>query len=331
MLRYRFGLFAIVLFAAQALAPPPVAATEPFGITTGETRGTYYAFGRDMAALAETAGLELRVLPSAGSLENLFRVFTAPEAQLGIVQHDVLFWVRSQEGSDTAQRMAQRIKLVFPLYDEEVHVIARNDARIERFADLTGKRVATGPSGSGTAVTANVLFTLAGIVPAEQVQIAVAEALEQLKRGALDAMIYVAGAPVRLLVDDIRGGDALRLVPVELPAIAAYYGAPVRLDASHYPWAKDGVRTVAVKAVLVTYDYRVNREKCAYVGDIASLVRGEIETLRQTGHAKWRDVDLDAAVIGWDLAPCAVPASRGPGPVDPDFQRFLDEMERSRG
>ena len=331
MLRYRFGLWALVLLVAQALAAPPAVADEPFGITTGETRGTYYAFGRDMAALAEQAGMALRVLPSAGSLENLFRVFTAPEAQLGIVQHDVLFWVRSQEGSDTAQRMAQRIKLVFPLYDEEVHVIARNDARIERFADLTGKRVATGPSGSGTAVTASVLFTLAGVVPAEQAQLGAAEALAELKRGGLDAMIYVAGAPVRLFVDDVRTSDDLGLVAVDVPAIAAYYGEPVRLDASHYPWAKDGVRTVAVKAALVTYDYRVNREKCAYVGDIAGLVRAELGTLEQTGHPKWRDVDLDAAVIGWDLAPCAVPASSGPGRVDPDFQRFLDEMERSRG
>jgi uncharacterized protein len=332
MQHYRSGLFAGLLLAAQAIAPPTAAASEPFGITTGETRGTYYAIGQDMSALAEEAGLELRVLPSQGSLENLYRVFTAPEAQLGIVQHDVLFWVRSNEGSETAQRMAERIKLVFPLYDEEVHVLARTDAGIASFADLAGKIVATGPAGSGTSVTAGVLFTLAGIEPAERVELGATEALAQLKRGALDALIYVAGAPVKLLVDDIRASDDLHLVPLQDAAIAAIYGEPVRLDASHYPWAKDGVRTVGVKAVLVTYDYQSNREKCAYVGDIASLVRAEIGALREAGHLKWRDVDLDAEVIGWDLAPCSATAGRvRPGHADPDFQRFLEEMTRSRG
>ena len=332
MLRHHLAKLAFFCLAATAVLPLSATAAEPFGITTGESRGTYYAIGQDMSQLAEKAGLELRVLPSQGSLENLYRVFKAPEAQLGIVQHDVLFWVRANEGSETAQRMAERIKLVFPLYDEEVHVLARNDAGIESFADLAGKIVATGPSGSGTSVTAGVLFTLAGIEPAERVELAASEALAQLERGALDAMIYVAGAPVKLLVDDIQASDDLHLVPVENTAIAAIYGEPVRLDASHYPWAKDGVRTAAVKAVLVTYDYQSNREKCAYVGDIAGLVRAEIGALREAGHLKWQDVDLDAEVIGWATAPCSATAGRTlPGHTDPNFQRFLEEMTQSRG
>ena len=332
MLRHHLAKLAFFCVAATAALPLSATAAEPFGITTGESRGTYYAIGQDMSQLAEKAGLELRVLPSQGSLENLYRVFKAPEAQLGIVQHDVLFWVRANEGSETAQRMAERIKLVFPLYDEEVHVLARNDTGIASFADLAGKIVATGPSGSGTSVTAGVLFTLAGIEPAERVELAASEALAQLERGALDAMIYVAGAPVKLLVDDIQASDDLQLVPVENTAIAAIYGEPVRLDASHYPWAKDGVRTVAVKAVLVTYDYQSNREKCAYVGDIANLVRTEIGALREAGHLKWQDVDLDAEVIGWATAPCSATAGQArPGHTDPNFQRFLEEMTQSRG
>jgi uncharacterized protein len=332
MLRHHLAYLAFCCVAATAALPLSATANEPFGITTGESRGTYYAIGQDMSGLAAEAGLELRVLPSQGSLENLYRVFTAPEAQLGIVQHDVLYWVRSNEGSETAQRMAERIKLVFPLYDEEVHVLARNDAGIESFADLAGKIVATGPAGSGTSVTAGVLFTLAGIEPGERVELGATEALAQLKRGALDALIYVAGAPVKLFVDDIRASDDLHLVAIDDATIASIYGEPVRLDASHDPWAKDGVRTMGVKAVLVTYDYQSNREKCAYVGDIAGLVRAEIATLRTTGHGKWQDVDLDAEVIGWDRAPCSATAGQvRPGHGDPDFQRFLEEMTRSRG
>lgn len=332
MLRIHHSWIASLVLGAVCLAPAPSAAAEPFGITTGEPRGTYFAFGQDIGELAETEGIALRTLPSQGSLENIHRVFQAPEAQLGIVQHDVLVWVRTHEGSEIAQRMAERIKLVFPLYDEEVHVIARGDAEIDRFADLDGKIVAVGPAGSGTSVTAGVLFQLTGVAPAERIELPAAEALLELKRGALDAVIYVAGAPVKLLVDDVQPGDDLRLVPIEHPAVREIYGPPVALDASHYPWAKDGVRTVGVKAVLVTYDYQINREKCAYVGEIAQLVRREIGTLRRSGHPKWQDVDLDAEVVGWDTAPCTQAGAAGvPDPADPTFQRFLEQMTRARG
>lgn len=331
MLRHRLAMLAALCLGAIAAMPASAAAQEPFGITTGEPRGTYFAVAQDISELARNAGLELRVLPSQGSLENLYRVFTAPEAQLGIVQHDVLYWVRAQEGSDTARRMADRIKLVFPLYDEEVHVLARRDAGIERFADLAGKIVAVGHPGSGTAVTASVLFELAGIAPAETVEVAASEALVQLKRGALDALVYVAGAPVALFVDDIAPTDELVLVPIEDEAIGAIYGAPQVLDAANYPWAKDGVRTVAVKAVLVTYDYRSNRAKCTYVGDIANLVRAEIGSLRDQGHAKWQAVDLDAQVIGWDSSPCSVVRTgEERGASDPGFARFLEDMRQAR-
>jgi hypothetical protein len=314
---------------ATCVAVVPALASEPFGITTGDTRGTYFAFGQDMRERAEAAGLALRVLPSEGSLENMYRVFTAPEAQLGIVQQDVLFWIRSREGSAKAQQMADRIKLVFPLYVEEVHVLARDDAGIATLADLTGKIVGVGEAGSGTVVTSGVLFELAGVTPAEEVEVGGSDALAQLKRGALDAMIYVAGAPVKLFAEEVAADDGLRLVPIEDPTIAEFYGAPQALDASNYPWAKDGVRTVAVRAMLVTYDYQSNRQKCAYVGDIANLVRAEIGVVRETGHPKWRDVDLDAELKGWGSSPCTSGSGRqSASRTDPGLKQFLDDMAR---
>lgn len=329
MTRYRSAiLVALGLFTA-AVATTPALASDPFGMTTGDTRGTYFAFGQDIRERADAAGLALRVLPSEGSLENMYRVLKSPEAQLGIVQQDVLFWIRSRQDSNTAKQMAERIKLVFPLYDEEVHLLVRDDAKIETFQDLTGKIVAIGDSGSGSVVTADVLFELAGVMPAERVEVGGSEALAQLKRSALDAMIYVAGAPVKLFAEEIEADDGLRLIPIDDPAIADFYGAPRALDASNYAWAKDGVSTVAVKAVLVTYDYQSNRQKCAYVADIANLVRAEIGGLRENGHPKWRDVDLDARISGWGSSPCTLgTGQQSASRTDAGFQQFLDDMAR---
>ena len=86
---------------------------------------------------------------------------------------------------------------MFPLYDEEVHVLGRREIR--DFDDLAGARVAIGPEGSGTYLTARLLFKLAEVVPGEIVPIDGREALGQLKAGGIDAMIYVGGYPLGFL------------------------------------------------------------------------------------------------------------------------------------
>jgi TRAP transporter TAXI family solute receptor len=328
MRRHRAFLTAIcLLLAATSWGSPALA--QPFGITTGEPTGTYHAVARDIRDLAAPAGIAINVLDSRGSLENMYRVFEAPEAQLGIVQHDVLFWIRSNRGSDIARRMAERIKLVHPLYNEEVHVLARQDSGITGLADLAGRRVAAGPEGSGTRLTAAVLFDLTGIRPAELVGGSAADALARLKRGEVDAMIYVAGAPVQLFMDSVTAADGLRLVAVDDGDVTAFYGSPRALGPVQYPWAEEAVRSVAARAVLVTYDYQASPDKCAWVGRIAELVRTNLAELRRTGHPKWRDVDLAADVYGWDRAPCAAPPPQGnQGGDEPAFRQFLDEMRR---
>ncbi|HXD50254.1 MAG TPA: TAXI family TRAP transporter solute-binding subunit, partial [Burkholderiales bacterium] len=65
------------------------AATE-YKIVTASARGTYIQIGRDIAALvAAPADIELEVLPSAGSAENVRRLRYEPGVKLAIVQSDV--------------------------------------------------------------------------------------------------------------------------------------------------------------------------------------------------------------------------------------------------
>ena len=70
---------------------------------------------------------------------------------------------------------------------------------IRDFDDLAGKRVAIGRDGSGTYLTARLLFKLSEVAPSEMVPIDTGEALAELKAGRIDAMFYVAGYPVKLL------------------------------------------------------------------------------------------------------------------------------------
>ena len=74
--------------------------------------------------------------------------------------------------------------------------------------------------------------------------------------------------------------------------------------------------TVAVRAVLMTYDFakptRYQREACAVVGKVARMVASNLDWLRGAGrgHPKWQEVDLDARVVSWERSACARLASR---------------------
>jgi uncharacterized protein len=87
-----------------------------------------------------------------------------------------------------------KIKVVLNLYPEEIHVLS-NKKEIQSFYHLEGKRVSVGTEGSGSAVSAAVLFTVYDINPTVFFD-AVEDAIKRMDEGGLDAMIFVGGAPV---------------------------------------------------------------------------------------------------------------------------------------
>ena len=268
------------------------------GIITGSEKGTYYRFGLDMQKLVKPAGINVTVHPSKGSIDNIFAVYQQPGVQLGIVQADVLAFITRVQSNPVLSRIAKKTRMVFPLYNEEIHILAK--AGINDFDDLAGKRVAIGREGSGTYLTARLLFKLSDVA-SEFVHIDTGEALAELKAGRIDAMFYVAGAPVALFTNDVTANDKLHLVRINHKSIVEFYPA-VEIPANTYPWQTNAVNTVAVKAVLVSFDFR--RKDCDTVGRFAQQTANQLETLRKTGHAKWKAVDLDAQVRGWEQYDC---------------------------
>lgn len=108
------------------LAVCPVAAlAADLGVITGSEKGTYYQFGLNFQALGKPNGINVNVLPSKGSIENIYAVYQKPGVQVGIVQSDVLAFVARVQSDQALQRIAKKIKMVFPLYNEEVHLLAR--------------------------------------------------------------------------------------------------------------------------------------------------------------------------------------------------------------
>ena len=286
------------LFLAGSLAAPASAATD-LGIITGGEKGTYYQFGLNLQRLATRDGVNLSVYTSKGSIENVYAVYQKPATQLGIVQSDVLAFVTRVQSDPVLKRIAKKTKMVFPLYNEEIHILARPG--VAEFDDLSDRRVAIGREGSGTYLTARLLFNVADVTPREMVPIDTDEALAELKAGRIDAMFYVAGYPVKLFSDGVQESDGLHLVPILNKSIMEFYPR-AEIPGGTYPWQRNSVQTVAVKSVLISFDFR--RRDCDVVGKFAKTLSDNMDWLVKNGHPKWKAVDLNFPLKGWDQYDC---------------------------
>ncbi len=278
-------------------------------IMTGGASGTYIQFGRDIAQLAASAGRDnVLVVESAGSMENIMAVKNRSHTQFGIVQSDVLDFIRTFRSEDATMRSILRnTRFVFPLYKEEVHIVTTKNTGINTLVDLAGKIVGIGATNSGSNLTSTFLLEVANIRAGQVVEIAARDALSELVNGQIDAFIYVAGAPTNLLFDT---SAAAGLKLVEIPGeIAGDYYTITTIKAGTYPWLTEDVTTAAVRAVLMTYEYDPARnayfeQSCDAVSEITHLINANLEELRVNGHPKWNQVELGDIPSGWEQSKC---------------------------
>lgn len=313
----KFGLMALgaAFLLAPALASRVEAQTVEQNILTGGATGTYIKIGNDISREAKLCGTSLHVRESAGSLENFLGVRKRPNTQFGIVQSDVLEYLKTYAADDPAVARAIRgVRIAFPLYNEEVHILARKD--IPDLKGLEGKRVAIGVEDSGTYLTSSLILDLTG-VNADRKLIAAGPALEALKAGEIDAFFYVAGAPTAIFASPDIDGTAFHLIPIRDKTLQTVY-RPSSIDGGVYPFQNKPVETIAVKAVLMTYEYlehgnNYHRASCNAVSGLSKIVLKRFENLKATGHPKWQDVDLNDVPPGWEIGSCV---NRG---LDPDY------------
>lgn len=278
------------------------------GVIAGGIDGTYARIAADLAAVLDD-GDNLRVLPilGKGSLQNISDILLLRGVDIGIVQSDVLAYAQRQR---LLPGVGSLVQYIAKLYDEEVHILAGPDA--ERMEDLAGKPVNIDVVGSGTSMTASLLFDALGITiqPRHDTQDL---ALERLKRGEIAALAYVAGKPARLFTG-LPAMAGLKLLPVQpTPALFETY-LPAVFQRADYPnlIEADSIDTIAVGAVMAVYAWPPGTERHRKVARFVEAFFAKFPTfLQPPRHPKWREVNLAAQVPGWTrFGPAASLASR---------------------
>ena len=320
------GLLLLCSLFGFGLASAEEVDAKQIGMVTGSKTGTYIQFGNDIAGVAKTVGLDILVKDSQGSIDNIRRINSKENATFGIVQSDVLGFLSRSESPEMRQ-VAGRLRLIFPFYNEEVHLFANKS--IQSFSDLQGKRVIVGEQGSGTWLTATNLLQLTGVKPAEMLNIPPLQGVTTVLKGEADAMFYVAGKPVNLftkvgnLITKPEFATMLanvHFVPLDDPRMLREY-QPAKIGPADYEWLPSDVSTIAVKAVLMSFDFSGKQNpyfvrRCQQLAKLGQAIRANIGQLRQTGHPKWKEVNMDEKVGVWQLDTCSRGGKDGGSEVD---------------
>ena len=320
-IRPAIGLIAAVLSIEGAAA----ATAAEFKIVTASTRGTYIQIGRDIAShVAPAADIQLEVLPSAGSAENVRRLRFEPGVKFAIVQSDVYqaFLDQAAGGSADAGRIVRPLRVIMPLYNEEIYFLVRTDSTLNYIHEIKGARINAGELGSGTALTTTTLYRLMfnEAIPEPNASFVSNEdaLVKLLGDRSLDVVAVIAGQPARILADmKPEARQFLRLLKLDpnhassKAALKTYFSATVR--ASSYPnLLADDVPGLAVKAFLVTYDYNLKQTRDSLARFARSLCQN-FSLLQEKGHPKWREVELAMPSLGqgWFYYPTTAAEIRG--------------------
>ncbi|CAD6550036.1 hypothetical protein LMG28727_05084 [Paraburkholderia kirstenboschensis] len=305
-------LGAMLLITSSLLSAEPA----HYKIVTGPERGTYIQIGQDLSKwVAQPAGIDLTVVASKGSAENVQRMRFEPGVKLALVQSDVYqaYVDMANSGNPDAGTAIRPLRLIMPLYDEEINVVVRADSPLKSLGDIRDKTISVGLLGSGTAQSATTLYRLmfGQAIPEQNIQhLSNEDALAALIVKKVDVAIIVVGQPAKLfndmnpeLLQQIRLLKAEPTAPETVRAKQTYFPATIR--ASSYPnWLKEDVPTLTVKAFLVTYDYGL-RDTVGNLNHFADSLCANFDNLQEHGHPKWKQVKLElpSLVRGWKYYP----------------------------
>lgn len=304
---------------AAAPAPPaisPMPAAHRFEIVAEAENSTDSRVARDLARfVAPYAGIDLGVLPSRGWSDGLAALHS--QARLAIVRYDAL---QAARRAAAAGKAIVPLRVIMPLYMEEIYFIARADSPLTFIHEIKDRRINTGPLQSSRRLTGTTLYErmFGTRIPVSEASFLTEKtALGQLVHDkTLDVVIVVAAQPAALLAgmtaETARSIKLLKLDRNNLAsrkALQAFLPATVRATA-YRPWLAQDTPTLAVMSFLVTSD-TADRAEAEHLGTFVRTLCANLPALQRDGHPKWREVQPGLQLpAGWPYAAPAEEAFR---------------------
>ena len=220
-------------------------------IATGGTAGTYYPLGGALAELLNQniKGMNASAQSTGASVANV-NMLKDGSVDIAFIQNDIAYYAANGKEMFKDNKV-ENIRGIAALYP---------DKGIKSIADLKGKKVAVGASGSGAEANARQILGAYGLTYDDiDVQyLSFGEAADALKDGNVDVGVVVAGFPTAA-IQDLAANKSAALVNIDAEHVDKLkkqypYFTEITVPKGTYPGQEEDFSTVAVKCVIVTTD-----------------------------------------------------------------------------
>ncbi len=265
-------------------------------VLAGNPAGTYLFIASDLAAaLDEGDNLRVLAIVGKGGAQNIRDLLYLRNIDTAIVRNDA---IDMMEGEPFLKGLRDRLRYVTKLYNEEVHLIT--GPNIKSIEDLRGKTVNFSNKGSATTLTSRNIFNKLG-VEVNETNFHTGDALQKLAAGEIDAVMQVAGKPVKS-VRNVPEGQGLHIIPIPYTeALEATY-SPATLTNADYPnLIEEGeiIETVSSSAVLASFNWKRGTDRYRRVENLTKALFANFERLQAPArHPKWGETNLAAELRG---------------------------------
>lgn len=264
-------------------------------VGTGGTTGTYYGFCNVISSvLKEQTGAQLTIQSSGASKANILDIDDGI-VDMAIVQNDVMDYAYNGTSLFENDGAIKSFSTLGAVYAEVCQIVARADSGIKTVADLKGKKVSVGDSGSGVEFNAQQILGAYDISfeDIDKQNLSFQASADALKDGKIDAFFCTAGAPT-VAITDLSTTTGIVLVEIDAEHLAKLqkdYGfyAAYTVPAGTYNGLDKDATTVAVKATfIVSNDLS---EETVY-----QLTKAIYENKDNYVHDKAKEMSLEYAV-----------------------------------
>lgn len=259
--------------------------SEKLRFAAGSEKGTYFAIGKSLNKLPKT---KVKVLKTAGSIENIDLIANG-KADIGLAQLDVF-----TDSKMIDEKIRGKVKFVLPIYREEIHIITMNQERKKQgLKGLLESSIYVGPKNSGTAATADIIFSALKIKDKiEFINAPTDQGVESLLAGQGEYAMLVGGAPLKVIS---YHGDRFNLVQFDRATQVFFTSGnypykKTRLEQGIYDWLEEDIATISIASVIIA-------RKDADPKKIKKLIKNiykKRKKLRRS-HPKWEELDIEYA------------------------------------
>jgi TRAP-type uncharacterized transport system substrate-binding protein len=321
---FHLALLALATYLISCLAPsgPALAQSRPavasaidensikfrmnqwtVGLAAGLPDGGFVRFVSEMARTMDD-GDNMRMIPmvTRGTTTNIPDLLYLKGVDVAITYADAFDFYSKQAG---LSNINDRIRYIMQFFVSDIHIYTRDE--FKSLADLKGQKVAVGTSGVAAALTGPLIFKRLGI-DIQTVPVGGPIALEQLHKGQIAAMVYVAAKPSELFAG-MKPDPGYHFLPVPYTKEFTDYYYPSTLKTEDYPTflpPGTSIQTIAVPSVLAVYNWKQGSDRGERVNRFVEALFNNFARLQKPPfHPKWKDVNLAATVPGWKRYPFA--------------------------